>query len=127
MAKKEFMWRGMDAEAVKNLDLAQFMELVPSRQRRSLKRGFTDSQKKLLKKIERGDKKIKTHCRDIIIVPAMLGNTIEVYNGKNFVPVNITLELIGGFLGEYAPSRKIVSHSAPGVGATRSSSAISVR
>jgi len=65
MAIKGFKWQGRDEEEVKQLDLDSFIKLVPARQRRSLKRGFTDSQKKLLKRIDAGDKNIKTHCRNI--------------------------------------------------------------
>lgn len=127
MAKKVFKWRGKSEEEVKQLDLKEFMLLLPARQRRSLKRGWTDEQKKLLAKIDKGEKNIKTHCRNIVIIPKMLGLSIRVYNGKEFVPVNVNLEMLGHVLGEFAPSRRTVSHSAPGVGATKSSSAISVK
>ncbi len=124
---KELMWKGKTEEEVKALDLKEFMELIPSRQRRTLKRGFTDAQKKLLKKIESGEKNIKTHCRNIIIIPQMIGLTLRIYNGKDFVPLTITFEMIGHSLGEFSHSRKMVSHSSAGVGATRSSKATSAR
>ncbi len=127
MAKKELSWRGKSEQEVKEMDLKDFMELVPARQRRSLKRGFTDAQKRLLKKIDNNENNIKTHCRDMVIVPSMLGKDIKVYNGKDFVPVNITFEMIGHILGEFSHSRKLVSHSSAGVGATRSSKAVSAR
>ena len=124
---KEILWKGRTEEEVKNMDLKEFMELVPSRQRRSLKRGFTDAQKNLLKKIEADSMNIKTHCRNMIIIPGMLGKTIKIYNGKEFVPLIITLEMLGHSLGEFSHSRKSVAHSAAGVGATRSSKAVSAR
>ncbi|MFC1801113.1 30S ribosomal protein S19 [Nanoarchaeota archaeon] len=127
MAKKEFKWRGRSLEETKNLDLKEFTLLLPARQRRSLKRGFTESQKKLLKRVDDGADNIKTHCRNMIIVPKMVGISFRIYTGKEFVPVTITLEMLGHFLGEFALSRKTVSHSSPGVGATKSSSAISVK
>ncbi len=124
---KEILWKGRTEEDVKNMDMKEFIELVSSRRRRSLKRGFTDAQKKLMKRIEADDKNIKTHCRNLIITPVMLGKTLMVYNGKEFIPITITLEMLGHCLGEFAHTRKSVAHSAAGVGATRSSKAVSAR
>ena len=127
MAIKEFKWQGRTEEEIKQMELKEFIGLAPARVRRSLKRGFTDAQKKLLIRIERGDKNIKTHCRNMIIIPQMLGMMIRVYNGKEFLPVNIVPEMLGHYLGEFTHTRKMVSHSSAGVGATRSSKAVSAR
>ena len=127
MAKKQFTWQGKTEEELKELDLQEFIRLVPSRKRRSLKRGFTDAQKRLIKNIESGNKNVKTHCRNMIVLPMMLGKMIKIYNGKDFVPITIVPEMLGHCLGEFAHSRKAVSHSAAGVGATRSSKAVSAR
>ena len=127
MAIKEFTWQGKSEEEIKQMDLKEFMELVPARTRRSLKRGLTDAQKQLMVRIERGDKNIKTHCRNMIITPIMLGMMIRVYTGKDFVQVTIVPEMLGHYLGEFAHSRKMVTHSSAGVGATRSSKAVSAR
>ncbi len=124
---KELLWHGKTEEEVKEMDLKEFMGLVPARQRRSLKRGFSEQQKKLLENIEAGGSNIKTHCRNMIIVPKMLGKMIKVYNGKEFKIIEITLEMLGHYLGEFSHSRKTVTHSSAGVGATRSSKAISAR
>lgn len=124
---KEFKWQGLTEEQVKQLDLKEFIKLIPARQRRSLKRGFTESQKNLLEKIDKGEKNLKTHCRNMIILPQMVGLLIRVYNGRDFVPITITPEMAGRYLGEFALTRKNVSHSAAGVGATRSSKAVSAR
>ena len=122
---KEFKWQGLNEEEIKKLDLKDFMKMIPAKKRRSLKRGFTDAQKIFLKKIEVGEKNLETHCRSMIILPQMIGLLIKVYNGKDFVPVSITPDMIGHRLGEFALTRKSVSHSAAGVGATRSSKAVS--
>jgi len=127
MAKKEFTYRGKKLQELQALSLNDFIELLPARQRRSLKRGITEKQKMVLEKVRKGDKNIKTHCRDMIILPEMVGNLIKVHNGKEFVPVTIQQEMIGHLLGEFALTRKRIAHSAPGVGATRSSASISVR
>ena len=72
MAKKEFTYKGLNEEALKQLDVNKFMEIAPARIRRSLKRGFTDAQKVLLKNIRSGNTKLKTHCRDMVIIPEMI-------------------------------------------------------
>ncbi len=82
---------------------------------RSLKKGpFVDA--KLLKKIEelnRTNQKriIKTWSRRSTIVPAMVGHTIAVHNGKKFIPVYITEQMVGHKLGEFSPTRTFHGHS----------------
>ena len=117
----------MDEEQIKKLELKRFIELIPARSRRSLKRGFTVEQKKLLEKIDANEKNIRTQCRDMVILPRMIGLTLKIYNGKEWVPLIITGEMVGRYLGEFSLTRKGVAHSAAGVGATRSSKAVSAR
>ncbi len=122
----EFKYRGRSLEELKNMSMEEFMKLLPSRQRRSLLRGLTPEQQKLLEKIrkyrEKGlNKPIRTRARDMIILPEMVGLTIHVHNGKEYVPVEIKPEMIGHYLGEFAITCKRVVHGAPGVRATRSS------
>ena len=124
---KELMWKGKTEEEAAQLDLQEFMELIPARQRRSLKRGMTEEQKSFMKSVEKGGQNIKTHCRNMVILPQMVGKTIRVYNGKEYVPIIITVEMLGHYLGEFSHTRKGVKHSSAGVGATRSSKAISAR
>ncbi len=127
MAKKEFSYRGKTLEELKSLTINELAELFPSRTRRSLKRGLKEEEKVVLKKIKQGDNNLKTHCRDMIVLPEMVGAVIKIHSGKQFEPVTIQAEMIGHYLGEFALTRKNVSHSAPGVGATKSSSNISVK
>lgn len=124
---KEFTWYGKTEVELKKLDVQEFMRLIPSRERRSLKRGFTPEEKKLMKKLESGKAKVKTHCRDMIILPMMLGKNIMVHSGKEWFLLVIVPEMLGHRLGEFALTRKAVAHSAAGVGATRSSKAVSAR
>ena len=126
MVKKEFTYRGKTLEELKSLNMKDFMNLLPSRERRTLKRGFTEQEKILLKLLKTKDN-VKTHCRDLIIIPEMVGKKIKVYGGKSFELVVIEEEMIGHRLGAFVMTRKGVSHSAPGVGATKSSSNISVK
>ena len=127
MAKKEFTYRGKTIEELKKLSMNEIAQLFPSRQRRTLKRGFTEQQKILLKKIKSNEKNIETHCRDMVILPEMIGLTIKVHSGREFVPVIIEPDMISHCLGEFALTRKKVAHSAPGIGATRSSASLSVK
>ena len=127
MAKKDFIFKGIGLEELRKLSINELAALLPARRRRSLKRGFTEQQKILLKSIRANENNIKTHCRDMIVMPEMVGKMIKVYNGKEFIMVNIEEDMIGHCLGEFALTRKKVAHSAPGIGATRSSAALSVK
>ncbi len=124
---KEFIFRGKKLDEIKKMDVKDFMQMVPSRERRKLKRGFTEQEKIFLENLRAGEKDPKTQCRDMVILPEMLGRLIKVYNGKEYVPVAIEPEMLGHRLGEFSQSRRKVSHSAPGIGATRSSASLSVR
>ena len=123
---KEFLYRGKNIIDIKKLSLEEFAKLVPSRERRKIKRGFKESEKKFLEDL-RSSGNVKTHCRDMVIIPEMVGKTIKVYNGKEWVMVQIEPELLGHRLGEFALTRRVVKHSAPGIGATKSSASLSVR
>nr|AJS12460.1 30S ribosomal protein S19 [uncultured archaeon] len=127
MAKKEFSYRGKTIDELKTLSLKELAKLLPARQRRSINRGFTEQEKILLKKIRAGKKNIETHCREMIVLPEMAGMTIKVYQGREFVPVIIETDMIGHCLGEFALTRRRVEHSAPGIGATKSSVSLSVK
>lgn len=127
MAKKDFMFRGKSLEELKNLSLDDFIKLIPSKERRSVKRGFTDQEKILLKSVKSGKNNIETHCRDMVIIPDMVGKTIKIHNGKEFVGVILEPDMLGHRLGEFVLTRKKVAHSAPGIGATKSSASLSVK
>ena len=127
MARKEFTSKGKTIEDLKKMSLNELAQLLTARQRRTIKRGFGEHQKILLKKLRSGEKNIETHCRDMIILPEMVGITIKVHQGREFVPVMIEADMIGHYLGEFVLTRKKVAHSAPGIGATRSSASLSVK
>ncbi|MEW6043717.1 MAG: 30S ribosomal protein S19 [Thermoproteota archaeon] len=123
---KEFDYRGVPLEQLQNMSLEKLFEIFPARARRSLTRGITDGKRKLIEeiKLEKAGKAknpIKTHIRDLIVLPYMVGVTINVFSGKEFVPVTITPQMIGHYIGEYVRTNKRVVHGAPGVGASRSS------
>ncbi|MDH5439076.1 MAG: 30S ribosomal protein S19 [Candidatus Bathyarchaeota archaeon] len=125
---REFKYRGYTYESLQKISMDDFIRLLPARQRRSLQRGLTIEQRKLLEKIRSvkesdGDKNevIKSHARDMIILPEMVGVTLLVHNGKEFVRLEVKPEMIGHYLGEFAITNKPVRHGTPGIGASRSS------
>lgn len=126
---KVFTFKGKDFESLKGMTIEEFAKLLPSRQRRNLLRGLTDKQKKLLIRMRKTDvsKALKTHCREMIIIPEMVGRRLLVHNGKEWIPVDIKPEMLGHRLGEFALTRKRVIHSAPGVGATKSSKSMPLK
>jgi small subunit ribosomal protein S19 len=129
MMPKQFTYRGYTLEQLKGLSMDEFILLLPSRHRRSLQRGLTTEQRILLENIriakqalDKGQNvTIKTHTRDMVILPEMIGMTILLHNGKEFIPVEITQQMIGHYLGEYAITNRPVKHGQPGIGASRSS------
>lgn len=118
--KEEFTYRGYKVDDLKNMSLEELAELLPARQRRTLKRGLSQDHKKIMASIKKKDH-VRTHDRDMIVLPEMVGKTIEIYNGKVFNRVDIMPEMIGHYLGEYSLTRARVNHGSAGVGATRSS------
>ena len=123
---REFTYRGLSQKELEELPLDKLLKLFPARIRRSLTRGINDGKRKLIGEIKAAKEgklktPINTHLRDLIILPNMIGTTINVYSGKEFVPVTISSEMVGHYLGEYVITNKRVSHGAPGVGASRSS------
>ena len=130
--KKEFSYRGKTLKELQEMEIKEFAKLLPARQRRSLTRGLTDVKKDLLAKVKlskegKRKKPVKTHLRDMIILPEMVGVNLMIHRGKEFVQVEITEKMLGRYLGEFSLTRKRIEHSAPGVGATKSSSAVSVK
>lgn len=123
--KKEFSYKSQSLEQLKKLEIREFAKLVHSRARRSLLRNFQDVENfvaRAKKKIENG-KQIKTHKRDIIIVPELVGMKIQVHAGNKFTPIEITGEMLGHRLGEFSMTRSKVNHGKAGVGATKGSKA----
>ncbi len=121
--KKEFRYQGKTLEELQKLSLEELLPLLPSRSRRTLKRGLSKDENKLLediKKAHTGDI-IRTHCRNMIILPEFVGHNLLIHNGKEFERINIQPQMIGHYLGEFALTRKKVKHTGPGVGATRGS------
>ena len=120
---KEFTYHGLSKEELDNISNEKLFKLFTARVRRSLTRGINDDKRKLMEEMKDKNNKnpIKTHLRDVIILPYMIGKTVQVFSGKEFVPIIITIQMVGHYLGEYVITNKRVNHGAPGVGASRSS------
>ena len=120
----EFIFHGKTMEEIRGMDQKELAKLLPSRERRKLKRGLNEGEKKFLKKLKEVRNPavmVRTKERDMLVLPEMIGFKLGIHNGKEYVPVEIKPEMVGHRLGEFALTRRRVKHSSPGFGATRSS------
>jgi small subunit ribosomal protein S15e len=127
---KKFTYRGVDLEKLLDMGNAEVIELLPARIRRRFARGLTRKHTTLLKKLRKAKRDvkpmekpatIKTHLRNMPILPEMVGALVAVYNGKVFNIVEIKPEMIGKYLAEFSITYKPTLHGRPGLGATHSS------
>jgi len=121
--KKQFTYRGKSIEELKTLDVREFAKYLKSRTRRAVLRQFQmieDFVSRAKRKMERS-KPIRTHKRTMIIVPQLVGMKVQVYNGHEFVPVEITNQMLGHRFGEFSPTRGKVKHGTAGIGSTKGS------
>jgi small subunit ribosomal protein S19 len=122
---KNLTYRGKTLEELKLMDVRESAKFLKSRSKRAVLRNF-NAVEKFIKRCDNKilkNKKIRTHLRDIVIVPKLVGLTIEIHNGQNFQPLTITLEMVGHRLGEFSMTRTRVNHGSAGIGATKSSRA----
>ncbi|MCL5016768.1 MAG: 30S ribosomal protein S19 [Candidatus Parvarchaeota archaeon] len=127
---EEYIYRGKKIADLKAMDRNELFKLVNSDVRRVMKRGYSDEEKRFLanmKKKSAKSKPIKTHLREMFILPDFVGLTISVHNGKEFVPVEIKPNMVFHRLGEYALTTKQVRHNSPGLRATRSSGFVPIK
>ena len=127
---KTFQYRGVELNDLLDMSNEQLMGLFPARARRRFQRGLKRKPMGLIRKLRKartnvpiGEKPpvVKTHLRDMLVVPEMIGSVIGIYNGKTFNSVEIKGEMVGHYLGEFSISYKPVKHGRPGIGATNSS------
>jgi len=123
----EFTYRGYDLDELQDMALDEVAELLPARQRRTILRGLGEEHEKLLEKVEdktaeeTADNPVRTHLRDMPVLPEFVGLTFAVYTGQSFERVEVEPEMIGHYLGEFQLTRNSVEHGQAGIGATRSS------
>ena len=121
--KKEFLYRGNTMDELLAMSFEEVLELMPSRSRRTYLRGLNYEQQLLfdnLKAAEPGEV-VRTHRKDVPIIPQFVGKTVSIYDGKEFKEFEIKPEMIGHYLGEFSLTYKPVHHGRPGIGATHSS------
>ncbi len=111
------------------MSIDEFSKLCKSRPRRSLVKGID---KKFMKKVEANKKNskakpVKTHRRDIVVIPAMVGAKVSIHKGNGYENIDITEKMLGHYLGEFALTRKKLQHGKAGIGSTKSSSAVTAR
>jgi small subunit ribosomal protein S19 len=127
-----FTYRGHTVDEIRSMSMDEFIKLLPSRQRRSLTKGLTNEQRTLLEHIRaskrhnggnsgKAPSPVKTQCRDMIIIPEMIGLTLHLHSGKEFTALEIKPEMIGHYIGELVITNQKVVHGTPGIGASRSS------
>ena len=132
------VYKGFKEEELKKMSLEEFAKICKARSRRAILRALSGENFRFMELIEKVrklkeknhpklKKGIKTHLRDAVIIPEWLGLKFLVHNGKEWKPVEITLEKLGHRLGEYSHTTTFTKHSGPGVGATRGSKFISVK
>lgn len=123
----EFTYRGHDLDELQEMSLEEVAELLPARQRRTITRGLSDDHQKVLEEArestpeETANDPIRTHLRDMPVLPEFVGLTFAVYTGQEFERVEIQPEMLGHYLGEFQLTRTSVEHGQAGIGATRSS------
>ena len=123
----EFTYRGHELDELQDMRLEEVAELLPARVRRTITRGLSADHQKLLEKAraadpeETIDEPIRTHLRDMPVLPEFVGLTFAVHNGQDFERVEVEPEMIGHYLGEFQLTRNQVEHGQAGIGATRSS------
>jgi len=127
---RKFTYRGVDLDQLLDMNNEGLMELFTCRIRRKFSRGLKRKPMALIKKLRKKKKEalanekpdvVKTHLRNMVVVPEMTGSVVGVYNGKVFTQVEVKPEMIGHYLGEFSISYKPVKHGRPGIGATHSS------
>ncbi|GMM49496.1 ribosomal 40S subunit protein S15 [Starmerella bacillaris] len=114
-------FRGVDAETLLNMSTEEFKPLLRSRGRRKFTRGIPKSHERFLEKLQKkkqeanGQKPavVKTHLRNCMIIPEMIGSVIAVYNGKVFNVVDVRPEMLGRYLGEFSITYKPVARRNP--------------
>nr|AGH70199.1 40S ribosomal protein S15 [Placozoa sp. H4] len=127
---KKFTYRGVDLDQLCEMTREDLAQLLDARARRRFQRGLKRKELGLLKRLRKAKKNcpelekpecVKTHLRNMIVLPEMVGNVVGIYNGKTFNQVEIKAEMVGHYLGEFSITYKPVKHGRPGIGATHSS------
>jgi len=116
---RKYAYRGIDLEKLVDMQNEDLMNLFCARQRRKFSRGIGREPITLLKKLRKAKKAtpygekpvpVRTHMRNMVIVPEMVGSVVGCYNGKNFINIEVKPEMIGHYLGEFSITYHPVQH-----------------
>mmetsp|Transcript_8301 Transcript_8301/g.10916 ORF Transcript_8301/g.10916 Transcript_8301/m.10916 type:complete len:150 (+) Transcript_8301:81-530(+) len=132
---KKFTFRGIDLDQLLDISNDELCELLHARARRKMTRtgrggGFKRKHRAFLKRLRKAKKDapegerpqpIKTHLRDMLVLPEMIGSMLGVHNGNQYALVEVKPEMVGFYLGEFAITYKPVTHGRPGIGSTTTS------
>ena len=127
---KKFSYRGVELNNLLDMNMEELHNMFNSRHRRSFRRGVSRRHNTVIAKMNKAKKEcqelekpkaVLTHCRNLTVLPSMVGNIVGIYNGKMFCGIEIKPEMIGTYLGEYAMTYKPTRHGRAGLGATHSS------
>ncbi|MDP3966351.1 MAG: ribosomal protein S19 family protein [archaeon] len=112
--KKEQIYKGKTLEELKVLDVREFAKLLPSNSKRNVLRNFQEHEnflKSVKEKLTKGKKSVRTHKRDLVILPELVGTKLQIHNGKEFIPIEVVFEMIGHKFGEFSLTRAKARHS----------------
>ena len=136
-AQRNYTFRGKTLDDLRAMEVPEFVKLLSSQRRRYISREFGLKHIHLIKKLKAardavknpGEKPacVRTHLRSMVILPEFVDNVIGIYNGKEFIEIQVKPEMIGHVLADFSMPKKLVKHSKAGVGATRGSSATSLK
>ena len=130
---KKFSFRGVELEKLLELSGSEVRDMLNARQRRRFSRGVPPRYNRLVRKLVKAKREaaasgphekpapVKTHLRNMIVMPEMIGSIVAVYNGKHFGLVEVKPQMVGHYLGEFSITYKPVSHGRAGIGATKTS------
>ncbi|XP_049848943.1 40S ribosomal protein S15-like [Schistocerca gregaria] len=135
---RKYTYRGVDLADLVSMSPEALLKLYPARVRRKFSRGTKKKEAILMRKLRKSKvgvnpdlgerpRRVKTHLRNAIVTPEMVGCIIGVHDGKDFTNVEIKADMIGHYLGEFSITYHPVLHGRPGIGATHSSRFIPLR
>ena len=81
--REEFTYRGYRIDELKAMGISELLPLMPARARRKISRGFSRGEETLLAKVREGDEKIRTHLREMIVMPRWLANQLRFTMARN--------------------------------------------
>lgn len=121
---KKYTYQGIELDNLKKMPLSDLKKHLPSALRRHINRGFSQEEYDLITHCSQDhadEAIITTKCRNMMVLPVMIGKIIGIHNGNQFVEVEIKPDMISRRFKDLVPTKSSKAHGRPGVGATSSS------